>query len=626
MRSHDLAERAIRKGHAIMTIAGHIRTLLNFAQPRRRTRFTALLLPVLAACPVMAQPPVFLPSVTTVAGNHAQGYTGDNSSALNATFGANISQATTDPAGNIYIADAGNNVIRRVDAITGIITTIAGTGTAGFSGDTLQAKTAQLKSPGAVRYHQGSLYIADSGNARIRVINLATGIINTFAGGGTGKNSTLDSSGTELATTIAIPSPQDMAFDGLGNMYYTTQAKPVVGKIVLSTGIAVVFAGNPGNGAAYSGDGGPATSAGINGVIGIAVDAQNNVYIGDGGNKAIRRVDATTKIITTYMGGPSVTVCAAATNSVGDGCPGAQAALVGLGHISFDGSGSLLAADSVGHRVRRIAPGSGAAAGIVTTIGGTGVTPSTADGNYALNTALGQVNDVSVTPGGDLLIVERSINAVRVIHIASIFPSTALGSTSSASPFFVQTQAASGSFTLPGVADFVGGAAPTCAAGVNVTGNVCSYTVTFSPALAGWRASPLLFTDTNGSVRTGLTGIGIGPEASLLPGLMSTYAGIGAAGATGDNGAATSAKLNAPATVAVDGQGNLFIADTVNNEVREVSTGGTITRIAGSGSAGSSGDGSAATSALLNAPGGVAVSVPPDRARTPARPCALRTA
>jgi sugar lactone lactonase YvrE len=543
-----------------------------------------------------------------VAGNHTVGYSGDGGSALNATFSTTISNATTDPAGNIYIADTGDSVIRRVDAITGVITTVAGTGTAGYvaSQDGGPATSAELNKPVSVRYHQGLLYIADSTNNRIRTLNLTTGIITTFAGGG---SAVLTTGSQPITGTkgVSIPAPQDIAFDNTGDLYYTTQAgKPTVGRIVISTAMASLYAGST-SGGGYSGDGGLATKALLSGPIGIAVDAQNNLFIGDGGNKAVRRIDASTGIITTYMGGSSAVVCAAATDPVGDGCPAAQATLVGLGHISFDGTGALLVADPLNNRVRRIAPGTGGAGGIVTTIAGTGASPSTADGSYAVNTALGGPNDIELTPGGDLLVVERSIEAVRVIHVASVFAPTALGNTSSASTVFVQTQAASGTFTLPGATDFSGGAAPACTAGVHVTGNVCSYTLSFAPTLSGLRTTPLVFTDSNGSVRAGLAGIGLGPAASLLPGSMTTIAGTGTAGSSGDSSAATGAQLNSPSSVTFDGQGNLFIADSANNEVRMISGSGVITRVAGAGSAGSTGDGGPATSALLNAPHGITV-------------------
>ncbi len=584
------------------------RTPSRNLHPFFRRMLLATFLTPIASCAAVAQTPAFLPSISTVAGTHVAGNSCNGGPATNSAFSALISNATADPDGNIYITDTSNNIVCRVDAVTGIASIVAGTGVAGYSAsqDGGPANAAMLNKPVSARYYRGSIYITDATNNRIRAVNLTTGIITTFAGGG---STALTTKPLSPITSVSIPAPQDIAFDNAGNMYYTTQGgKPTVGRIVLGASPMTVslFAGST-SGGGYAGDGGPATSALMSGPIGLAVDAQNNLYIGDGGNKAIRRINVSTGIITTYMGGPSVTVCAAATDSVGDGCPAAQAAFVGLGHISFDGAGGLLAADPLNHRVRRIAPGNGATAGIVTAIAGAGVTPSTADGSYALNTAFGGVNDVELTPGGDLLVVERSIESVRIIRVASIFPATALSSTSNPATVLIQTQSASGTFSLPGSTDFTGSSTPICAAGVNISGNVCSYTVLFSPTLAGLRQSPLVFTDTNGSVRSGLAGVGVAPAASLLPGLMGTYAGTGTAGAAGDNAAAVSAQLNTPSGVAFDGQGNLFVADTANNEVREISRSGSITRVAGNVNAGSSGDGGAALVALLNAPRSVAV-------------------
>ena len=570
------------------------------------------------------QAPVFLPGVTTIAGSGTPSYTGDGGRATSATLGALAFGITTDPAGNIYIADTSNNVIRRVDAVSGIITTFAGTGKLGYSGDGGPASAAQLNGARGVTYFRGSIYIADSANGRIRAVNLSTGIIKTVAGGGSNKISpssqlTLpgkDQNGNAQGG-VSVPGPQSLAFDTFGNMYYSTQSgQPAVGRVTLQQAFpeTALYAGSGTNGP--NGDGGPANFLGgpglppaaqLNGPAGLAIDAQNNLYIYDGGNKAIRLVNFATGIITTYVGGPKAVVCSGASDSVGDGCPGAQATLQGSGHISFDGTGALLIADQTGNRVRRVLPGSNGVAGVISTIVGTGATPSSASGGYAADTATGGVIDVELTPGGDLILLEDSIESVRILRSTPYFSNTAVGSSSSPINVLVQTQAGSGSFTLPSSTEFIGGGAPTCSAGVNLSGTVCSYPVSFQPALAGLRSGPLVFTDANGSVRLGIGGIGLAPAASLLPGLTSTLAGTGVVGSSGDTGAATSAELNAPAAAAFDRQGNLFFVDTTNNEVREVTASGTITGIAGTGTAGSSGDGGPATAATLNAPQGIVV-------------------
>jgi sugar lactone lactonase YvrE len=545
---------------------------------------------MLSAGIAAAQSPAFLPSVAIVAGSRANGYTGDGGSAVSAKLSNTLTSVATDPFGNIYVADLGNFVVRRIDAVTGIITTVAGNGTTGSTGDGGPATLAQLARPGSVRYYQSALYIADGSGTgsgvKIRKVDLVTGIIST------------------LCSAIG---PQDITIDAFGNLYFTQLGgKPFVEKIVLGSGAttAVPYAGTGTTG--YSGDGSPATSAMLSGPNGIITDAQGNLYIADAGNKVIRRVDYNTKIITTYAGG-ATTVCAGATDTYGDGCPALQAMFGTMTQLSIDPSGALYIADNTNNLIRKVAAGSNGTAGTVTLVAGTGTTPSGVDGSYALNTAFGGPYDVAFTPAGDLLVSEKSISSVRVIRVASTFPSTAVGLTSASVGLLALTQTGTGTVSLPSGTDFMSGSSPTCSAGVKVTGSVCSFSLSFKPSLAGARSAPLIFADTNGSIKQGVNALGLAPAASLLPGLITTFAGTGTAGASGQNVAATSAQLNAPTTAAFDGQGNLYLVDTGNNEIRKISSNGIITLVAGTGALGSSGDGGAATSATLNAPQGIAV-------------------
>ena len=590
---------------------------MSFAFHRRRPQHASLITLlagfIFTNTPITkAQAPVELPTVTTIAGNHSAGYTGDNGPATSATFAANPTTASMDPAGNLYFADENNNVVRRVDAVTAIVTTIAGGGNSSVLcaakqntiGDGCPATQAILKLPVSARYHQGILYISDNGNARIRTVNLSTGIITTLAGGSaTNKLSTT----AVAANTVTIPSPQDIAFDNQGNLYFTTQGgKPSILKVILATSQIVIFADSAMSGG-YTGDGGPAISATFVGEEGLLVDAQNNIFLADG-NKVVRRIDGSTGIITTYAGG-ATTVCATATDTLGDGCPGAQAIFGSVIHLALDGSGGMLVVDAANNRIRRIAPGTSGVSGIVTTIAGSGVTPSSADGSYALNTAIGSPYDVETTPAGDIFVLDRSYTAVRVIRPSALFPATAVGTTSASANFFALTQSGPGNFIVAPPGEFALSTSSSCSAGVNLSGIVCSVPVTFTPALDGQRASALQYSDSSGSVLQGLVGVGLSPAVSLLPGMINTIAGTGTAGDSGDNGMATLAQLNAPAAVAIGSNGDTFVADTANNVVRKISAAGTVTLVAGSGVQGASGDGAAATSAQLNGPAGVAVDV-----------------
>jgi sugar lactone lactonase YvrE len=583
------------------------------------------LMTAFSATVIAAQTPSFLPTVVTIAGNHTAGNTGNNGPATSAMLSSTVSGSTIDPNGNIYIADTGNNVIRKVDTRTGIITTIAGTGVAGYTQDGIAANTSELSAPGAVRYYQGGLFITDFGNHRIRRVDLTTGIITTVVGGGTGS---LANATPVLAGTAITVFPQDVAFDSLGNMYFSqANGASRVNVYNFSTGMAQIFAGTGGtSGATGTNTSGPCVSGKfpltgpectiMNGTYGVAVDAQNNVYVDETATGVIRKITVgTVPVETTYAGigiGTGAAICAAATDSVGDGCPATGASFAHgtgttLGHFSIDGNGTIYLADGTNNRVRMIPvnPSNPSVGGIVTTIAGTGVAADSPDGGYAQGSAIGNPFDAQILPNGDLLIAERAISSMRLLHLPGITPQTALGA-SSAQTVNVLTQAGAGSFTLPTPTDFTVGA-PVCVPGVNVPGTVCSVGVSFMPTLAGLRNNALQFTDSNGSVVAGLSGVGLAPAASLLPGLISTAAGTGTEGATGDGAAATSAELNMPSATAVDSQGNVYIADTANNEVRKVALGGTITRIAGTGAMGSSGDGAAATGATLNAPAGVAL-------------------
>jgi sugar lactone lactonase YvrE len=580
---------------------------------------SAVLAAVSAIGAAAQQAPAFLPTVITIAGNHASGTpAGIGGPATLATFSSYIAGGTADPAGNVYVADYTNSVIWRVDAQTGIATILAGVvGTSGFNSDGIPANTAELKNPQAVRYHQGGVWIADSGNNRIRRVDLTSGIIATMVGGGTG--SLADKTPSLAATSISVPTPQDMAFDSLGNMYYSQGGGTSrVNVLILATGVAQLFAGTGGTSGA-TGTNGPTSPCTItlpectvmNGTYGLAVDAQNNVYVDETATHVIRKITVgASPAISTYAGigiGTGAAICAAATDSVGDGCPATGANFSTVSHFSIDGNGTIYLADSSNNRIRMIPTSSNpTVGGVVTTIAGTGASASSPDGGYPQDTGIGDPWDAQILPSGDLLVADRIFSSMRVLHLPGAFSETALGAAQTQQTVNVLTQTATGTFTLPNVTDFTVGA-QTCAAGVNVTGVVCTATVSFAPTLAGLRRSALEFTDINGSVLAGLSGIGQAPAASLLPGLTSTFAGAGIEGATGDGGAATSATLNSPGATAFDGQGNLYIADTANNEVRKVTPGGTISRVAGTGTPGSSGDGAAATAATLNAPAGVAL-------------------
>ena len=183
---------------------------------------------------------------------------------------------TTDSAGNVSIADWTNNVIRKVAAGTGVITTIAGNGTAGFTGDGGAATSAELRGPTGVAVdNAGNIYIADQANNRVRKVAAATGLITTVAGNGTA-GYTGDNG---AATSAELYSPTDLTFDSTGNLYISDNANNRIRKVTIATGVITTTAGN--GTAGYTGDNGAATSAELYQPAGLAFDKSGNLYIAD---------------------------------------------------------------------------------------------------------------------------------------------------------------------------------------------------------------------------------------------------------------------------------------------------------------------------------------------------------
>ncbi len=237
----------------------------------------------------------FVPStgiITTVAGMAGRtGYTGDGGPATAATFNA-PNGLSIDVSGNIYIADTANHAVRRIDAVTGILTTVAGTGNAGFNGDNIPARTAQLNAPWSVTADaRGNLYIADQGNHRVRMVNPA-GTISTIAG-----NGHADFSGDGgPATKATINAPASIAIDVTGNLYLADAGNNRVRKVYASDGTITTIAGTISQ--SISGDGGPATMAGLYGPYTLALDGTGSLYIADVFHNRVRMVQANQAMLT----------------------------------------------------------------------------------------------------------------------------------------------------------------------------------------------------------------------------------------------------------------------------------------------------------------------------------------
>jgi sugar lactone lactonase YvrE len=481
-------------------------------------------------------------TMSTVAGTGAPGFAGDGGPAANAQL-AFPQGVAVDALGNLYIADTNNQRVRRVTP-DGLIITVAGNGTRSYGGDGGQATSAQLYDPtGVAMDANGNLYISDRGNYRVRRVS-AAGAISTFAGNGTRGYS----GDNGPAASAQLYDPIQVALDATGNLYIADALNGRIRRVTPAGTISSV-AGNgvPG----FSGDGSLAVNAQLNKPAGVAADPAGNLYIADTDNRRIRKV---------LTGGSISTVAGDGTTGFsGDGAAAATAQLNEPQGVALDASGMLLIADTANHRVRQVAPG-----GTIVTLAGSGSPGFSGDSGAATSAQLFAPAGVAVDASGNVYIADSNNHRVRRITSGGLIST----------------------FAGTGALGYSGDGSPAASA-----------TLHYPYGLAIDGAGNLYIADTrNARIRK------VNPA-----GTITTVAGTGAEGFAGDGGPAASAQLYAPLAVAVDTPGNLYIADTYNHRIRKVTPEGAISTVAGTGVAGSAGDGAAATSAQLNLPKGVAV-------------------
>jgi uncharacterized protein (TIGR03437 family) len=466
--------------------------------------------------------------VTTMAGNGLAGFDGDGGQATAARLRL-PSAVAIDKDGNLYIADYSNHRIRKVTASTGVITTVAGNGTQGFNGDNGPAIDASLNFPESVAVDKdGNLFIADSSNHRVRKVTAGTGMISTVVG--TGVSGFSGDNGQ--ATAAMISTPLDVAFDKAGDLYVCSAGNARIRKVTISTGVITTYAGN--GSTFFNGDGVPATAASF-GPIAIAFDKDDNLYITDVTNSRIRRVNAGDKMISTLAGG--------ATGFSPDGSGAIGGRLAQPVGVAVDPSGIVLFGDSANLRIRKV----------VSALSGDSVPPA-----IAITNPTSAPNHTAASSPVTLSGTAADNNTVVIVRWSNDRGGSgaAFGTTA---------------WSVPAV---------TLQPGVN------NITVT------AW--------DANGNANSAHLAVTYAAQQVLV-----TVAGTGRSGSQGDGGPGVAADLALPRGIAVDGTGNIYVADSTNRRVRKISSNGVISAFAGTGELGTSGDGGPAVNATMNSPTGL---------------------
>lgn len=448
--------------------------------------------------------------IATIAGNHVDGFSGDGGLATSAEMNA-VYQLGVNGAGTLVtFADYNNQRVRQF-TVGGNINTVAGTGTAGFSGDGGAATSADLYYPeGVAVTSTGTVYIGDSSNYRIRLFTVG-GDISTVAGNG---SATVETQLNNIAPQgTVLQYPYGLATDAAGDVYVAESHNYMVRELIHSSDLVTFFAGDGTYG--YSGDGGKATSAELTYDYGVAKDSSGNVYIADTYNHIIRIVNSA-GTINTFAGIPQ------RAGFTGDGGAATSAELYYPNGVAVDSKGNVYIADTDNDVVRKVSGGT------ITTIAGL---PNRAgysgDGGPATAAQMNQPTAIAVDPAGNIFIADYYNCRVREVNAITQIMTTAAGNGTC-------------SFTGDGVATENGVGYPQ---GVDVDAN-----------------DNLFIGDYFNRVRW------VNPS-----GIMTTIAGNGTGGYNGDGGLATSAELSGPAGIVLDSSGDVLVSDYNNLRVRQIS-------------------------------------------------------
>jgi sugar lactone lactonase YvrE len=555
-------------------------------------------------------------TVITIAGNGTIGFSGDGGPATNASFNV-VDGLAYGPDGTLYIADGENVRVRAVDPVTGNIRTIAGTGTPGDEGNGGPATSANLSGViGLATDHaRNALYVTDWANNWIRKVNLTDGIITAYAGSGA-----YGFSGDGgPATQAKLVFPLSAATDGLGRLSFVDTHNDRVRRVDPVTGIITTIAGS-GIGAPPSGptgDGGPATSATFGSAMRLGADPAGNVYLRDGDPNGqyftVRKIDATTGIITTIVGGGS--------NPPGTGLATSML-FDSISEVAANDAGELFVATP--YRVFKL----NIATGIIAPFAGDGTRGLGNEGDPALTAKFNNITSLALAPDGGLAIADSDNARIRLVTPQPKQPPTSSD----------RVIAIAGNGTV----GFSGDGGPALDASLNSVAGLAfgrdgtlyisdsgNFRIRALDPITG-RIRTIAGTGTAGDEGNGgpatsanlATVIGLATDHSrnalyfseygnfwarkinLTDGIISLYAGTGVPGPGGDGGLATATRLRRPISAATDAFGKFYFSDYVSSRVRSVDpVTGIITTIAGTGTSGvPSGDGGPGTSATIGSP------------------------